>query len=207
MHRAERPRPRRARERLLRLCAGAALALAALAAGTGDAAAAQDSVQVSQASIEVRRGADSGTFVDAQFDFSLSGPLRDAVEHGIALYFSVDLEILRSRWYWFDKHLVSDSINYRLSYSPLTRQYRLARGGLAQPFDSLDEALSTMRHVHQWRVADAGVLDGGNLRARIRLRLDTSMLPKPFQFSALTERDWALGSEWTGVIVPGEAGN
>jgi hypothetical protein len=179
-----------------------------LAAGTLAAPAlADDAVMVSQATVMVRRGADPGTYVDAQFDFALAGPLRDAVEHGIALYFSVDLEILRGRWYWFDKRLVSESLVYRLSYSPLTRQYRLARGGLAQPFDSLEQALATMRRVRQWRVADAGALDGGNVRGRIRLRLDTSMLPKPFQFNALTDRDWALGSEWTGVVLPPDAQN
>jgi hypothetical protein len=167
-------------------------------------ARAEDRVVVSQAVAHVRRGADAGTFVDAQFDFSLPGPLREAVEHGIPLYFSVDLEILRSRWYWFDKRVVGESLVYRLSYSPLTRQFRLARGGLAQPFDSLEQALANMRRVHEWRVADAGALDPENLHGRIRLRLDTSMLPKPFQFNAITDRDWAIGSDWTQLQLPGD---
>jgi hypothetical protein len=170
-------------------------------------AQAEDRVLVSQAAVQVRHGTDPGTFVDAQFDFTLPTPLRDAVEHGIPLYFSVDIEILRGRWYWFDKRLVSDSLVYRLSYSPLTRQYRIARGGLAQPFDSLEQALASMRRVHQWRVADAGVIEGENVRGRIRLRLDTTMLPKPFQFNALTDRDWAIGSDWAGVVLPAETPN
>jgi hypothetical protein len=32
--------------------------------------------------------------------------------------------------------------------------------------------------------------------AAVRLRLDTSLLPKPLQIDALGSRDWHLSSEW-----------
>lgn len=183
--------------------AGAALLLALFALGLAGAtpAAAEERIVVTSADVRVQREADSGTYVDAQFDLPLPASLRDAVDHGIALYFVVELEISRSRWYWFDKRLLADALEYRLSFSPLTRQYRLARGGLAQPFDTLDQALATVRRLSQWRVGDAALLDGGNVQARIRMRLDTSMLPKPFQVNALTDRDWTLASEWTRMAV------
>jgi hypothetical protein len=181
------------------LFALAALVLASLPA------AADERIAVSRAGLEVRHGADPGAYVDAQFDLQLPASLRDAVDHGIALYFAIDVEVTRSRWYWFDKRVLDDTIEYRLSFSPLTREYRLARGGLAQPFESLDQALATMRRVSQWRIADSTLLDGGNTRARIRLRLDTSMLPKPFQVSALTDRDWTLVSDWANLpLAAGE---
>jgi len=157
---------------------------------------AEDRISVSHATVSVRSGADPGTFVDAQFDFELPLSLREAVDHGMALYFVIELEVSRGRWYWFDKRLLDDSIEYRLSFSPLTRQYRLARGALAQPFDSLDQALATMRRVTQWRVADATLFAGGKTWGQIRMRLDTSMLPKPFQVNALTDPDWVLASDW-----------
>lgn len=170
-------------------------------------ARAEDRIAVSHATLSVRNGADAGTFVDAQFELELPLSLREAVDHGIALYFVIELEVSRSRWYWFDKRLLDDSIEYRLSFSPLTRQYRLARGGLAQPFDSLDQALATMRRVTQWRIADARLFEAGNTHARIRMRLDTSMLPKPFQVNALTDRDWVLASDWSAVALPASAPN
>jgi hypothetical protein len=101
-----------------------ALALSALSA------AADERIAVSRAGVEVRHGADPGAYVDAQFELQLPASLREAVDHGIALYFSVDVEVTRSRWYWFDKRVLDDTIEYRLSFSPLTREYRLARGGL-----------------------------------------------------------------------------
>ena len=32
--------------------------------------------------------------------------------------------------------------------------------------------------------------------AAVRLRLDTAQLPKPFQLTTLTSRDWNLQSDW-----------
>jgi hypothetical protein len=185
------------------------LALAWVVAGLGTpagAARAEEGIAVTRAELVVRQGADPGTFVDAQFSLPLPPALRDAVDHGIALYFVIELEISRSRWYWFDQRLVNEAIQYRLSYSPLTRQYRLTRGGLAQPYDTLDQALATLRRVAQWRVGDAALLEGGRINSRIRLRLDTSMLPKPFQVSALTDRDWTLGSDWAPLELQREGG-
>ena len=179
-----------------RLASFAIACLLAFAAQALVPVRAEDRIGVLHATVVTRAGADAGTFIEAQFDLNLPPSLREAVDHGIALYFAIDLDISRSRWYWFDKQLVDDSIEYRLSYSPLTRQYRLARGGLALPFDSLDEALATMRRVSSWRVGDGKLLDGGKPRARIRLRLDTSMLPKPFQVTALTDPDWTMTSSW-----------
>jgi hypothetical protein len=176
----------------------AVLALLALLA-IAPPALADERIGVARAGLEVRHGADPGAYVDAQFDLQLPASLREAVDHGIALYFAIDVEVTRSRWYWFDKRVLDDTVEYRLSFSPLTREYRLARGGLAQPFESLDQALGTMRRLSQWRIADSTLLDGGNTHARIRLRLDTSMLPKPFQVSALTDRDWTLVSEWANL--------
>ena len=145
---------------------------------------------------------DGAVLLDAQFDFDLPTVLEDAVNRGIALYFVVEFELFRPRWYWFDKKLVDVTRTYRLTYSPLTRQYRLATGALAQPFDSLADALATLRRVRSWRVADRTLIrPDDDYTAQVRMRLDTSQLPKPFQVNALTNRDWTLASDWRNVPV------
>ncbi|HYB51718.1 MAG TPA: DUF4390 domain-containing protein [Burkholderiaceae bacterium] len=183
------------------------VALLLALAGAPWHAQAEDRITVSHAAFSMRSGADPGTFVDAQFELELPSSLREAVDHGIALYFVIEVEVTRSRWYWFDKHLLDDAIEYRLSFSPLTRQYRLARGALAQPFDSLDQALGTMRRVTQWRIGDSDLFEGSNTHGRIRMRLDTSMLPKPFQVSALTDPDWMLASDWSRLTRTSDSPN
>ncbi|HUN92113.1 MAG TPA: DUF4390 domain-containing protein [Burkholderiaceae bacterium] len=187
-------------------CRRAAAGLLALFAASwliaGAPARAEERIAVAGAALEAERGADPGVFLNAQFEFTLPPALADAVTRGVAVYFVVDFELSRHRWYWVDQRLAEESLGYRLSYSPLTRQYRLARGALAQPFDTLDEALATIRRVGHWKVLDADVLrPDQRYDARVRLRLDTSLLPKPFQVNALTNRDWSLTSEWFAVPV------
>jgi hypothetical protein len=164
-------------------------------------AAADDRIEVRSA--ELRPAADGdGISLDAVFDFELPWALEDAVNRGVALYFVVDFELYRTRWYWFDDRRISAALTYRLSYSPLSRQYRLARGTLALPYDSLGAALAGLRRVSGWTVIESGVLSPGeSYSARVRLRLDTTQLPRPFQMSALTNRDWTLASEWRNVPV------
>jgi hypothetical protein len=143
--------------------------------------------------------------LNATFEFELPQALEEAVQKGIALYFNIEFELFRKRWYWFDRKVASSTLTYRLSYSPLTRQYRLARGGLSQSFESLDEALALLKSVRNWKVADKSVLSPRDeYDAQVRMRLDVTQLPKPFQVNAITSREWTLASDWREVPVTAE---
>jgi Domain of unknown function (DUF4390) len=156
----------------------------------------QPSVSVGAAELEVRDDPEPGLYLNAQFAFEPSPAIEDAVRRGIPVYFAIDFELVRTRWYWFNRRVASATLAYRLSYSPLTRQFRLSRGALGQPFDTLSEALATVRTVREWKVADSSAAESrDHLVARVRLRLDTTMLPKPFQVDSLTNHDWALASD------------
>jgi hypothetical protein len=136
---------------------------------------------------------------------ALPQALEEAVQKGIALYFNIEFELYRKRWYWFDRRIASSTLVYRLSYSPLTRQYRLARGGLSRPFESLDETLALLKSVRNWKVADRWILSPReDYVAQVRMRLDVSQLPKPFQVNAITSREWSLASDWREVQVTPE---
>ena len=77
--------------------------------------------------------------LNAQFDFAFNPTLEEALQKGISLYFVLEFELSRPRWYWIDEKVAQLSVQYRLSYTPLTRQYRLTSGLLGQQFDSLEE--------------------------------------------------------------------
>ena len=180
---------------------GCAVALLLLAATP---ARADDRIVVTEAALAVAtNGAEPGIVVNAEFEFDLPWALEDAINRGVALYFVADFELYRTRWYWFDRRIAAASLTYRLTYSPLTRQYRVARGALALPFDTLADAVASIRRIRGWKVLDRGTVRAGeDYRAQIRMRLDTSQLPRPFQINALTNRDWTLASEWRNVPVP-----
>jgi hypothetical protein len=135
--------------------------------------------------------------LDASFDVQFSGALLEALARGLPLYFITEFELTRGRWYWLDEVVARQEIQYRLSYNALTRQYRLASGALHQNFDTLQEAAGVMARIRGRPVADKAALKKGEeYTAGVRLRLDTSQLPTPFQVSALTSREWHLSSGW-----------
>ena len=151
--------------------------------------------------IELRRGSvdvgDEGYVINADFSIELRSRQEDAVNKGLSLYFLVEFEATRSRWYWLDEKVVSLQQRFRLTYQPLTRQYRLSSGALHQNFSTLDEAVRTLSRVRSWLIpASAQLRTGDGLTGALRMRLDLTQLPKPFQVDALTSRDWNLSSDW-----------
>lgn len=144
--------------------------------------------------------AEDGYVLSADFQFELTPRLEEAVTRGVVLYFVVDFEMTRSRWYWFDEKLVSRSQTYSLSYHALTRQYRLAAGGgLHQSFATLSEAVAVLARLRNWEVIDRrdrALRPGETYQAALRLQLDLNQLPRPFQINALGNRDWRLASDW-----------
>jgi Domain of unknown function (DUF4390) len=192
--------PTMALRAFLPLMAGLAFLLAPLQAR------ADERIGVMAAALELAKDNGNAAIVlNATFEFELPQALEEAVQKGIALYFNIEFELFRKRWYWFDRRVASETLTYRLSYSPLTRQYRLARGGLSQPFDSLEEALALVKSVRNWRVADRAQLSSRDDHdAQVRMRLDVSQLPKPFQVNAITSREWNLASDWREIQVTAE---
>ena len=158
-----------------------------------------DDIEVRDAQVHAT---EEGLVLDADFDFELSPRLSDVVANGVPLYFRVDFELTRRRWYWFDESAASKRLQLRLSYHPLSRQYRLSTGLLQQSFATLDEALNVLKRIRNWLVVDRTVtFDEADYDAAVRMRLDTTLLPKPFQLSALTGRDLQLDSPWRRFTV------
>lgn len=153
--------------------------------------------------IEVRRASvthtDEGYILQGEFDIKLTPVLDDALHKGVPLYFVLEFDLIRSRWYWTNERLATLQQPQRLSYNTLTRQYRVGVGALYQNFSTLKEALDYMSRVRRRLDIEPGALrKDTTYNAVLRLRLDTTQLPKPFQLH--TGRDWGINSEsyrWT----------
>jgi hypothetical protein len=180
------------------------LAAAALAA----APAAAEEIAVGATQLV---GTSEGIVLNADFTLDLTTRLEDALQQGVPLYFVVEFECLRPRWYWLDEKIGTATLTARLSFHALTRTYRLSTGTLHQSFATLDEALRALGRVREWLVLPAGALRPDSAyNAYVRMRLDTAQLPKPFQVSALANREWNLASGWKrwpvdGSIIVSEA--
>ena len=150
-------------------------------------------------SAELTRNGDN-YYLEANFEVGLTPTLEDALNKGLPLHFVVEFELIYPRWYTaylWNKSVAELEQHHRLSYNALTRQYRLSFGTLHQNFDTLNDALALLGRLRRRFLVDADALDEGKIyEAAIRMRLDVSQLPKPFQINALASRDWNLSSEW-----------
>lgn len=165
-----------------------ALTLCALSAGAGA------EQRISYAEIVP---SDEGYVVNADITLDLNPRLVDAVRRGVSLYFTAEFVVERPRWYWLDAVVAERALNFRLSYHAITRSYRLSVGNFHQSFETLDEAVRTMMRIRHWQIAPLDALESGaSYHAALRFQLDTSLLPKPFQVTALGSRDWNLGTDW-----------
>lgn len=189
--------------------AAALLAVGALVAGLGlpgaaGRAHAQEAGSASGLRLEL---GDPGLYLNAQLHFTLPLPVEDALYKGIPMYFVLDAQVARERWYWTDRQVAQAARYLRLSYQPLTRRWRLStaaepleRSGLGvvlgQNFDALGEALEAMQRVARWKIAEPGtVTPGMAYSVRLAFRLDTSQLARPFQIGTLGSNSWSLALE------------
>ena len=123
----------------------------------------------------VLAAADEAYYLEANFEIALNPTLEEALNKGLPLYFLLEFEIIRPRWYWLDDRVI----------------------GNPKHFNDLNEALAFLSRVRRRHVLEIGMLSRGTVyAAAVRMRLDVSQLPKPFQLNALASRDWNLSSEW-----------
>jgi len=153
-----------------------------------------DTIEVKSADL---RAEEDGYYLNAEFEFALNPTLEEALQKGVPLYFLLEFELSRPRWYWLDEKVLTATTQYRVAYNALTRQYRASSGLLGQTFTSVDELERFLSRVTSREVARRDQLATGmRYEAAVRLRLDVNQLPKPFQVNALASREWTLQSEW-----------
>ncbi len=149
--------------------------------------------------------ADQHLLMSADATLALGERLIEAAERGVGLVLVAELELTQARWYWFDRKVVRAERRWRISHNALTRQWRLAADdALALQLSSLDEALRLAGRIRDWKIPLAEGLPDGELQGRLRLRVDLSQLPKPFQLNALSNSDWASDDAWTPFVLTTE---
>lgn len=147
--------------------------------------------------------------ISSRFQTELPDQLRQALTQGVPLNFTLSYQLTAPTiaTYRFRLSQIvggSNSVQYKLSYHPLTNRYRVTVGTFSTEYNALETALRGIGAIANWRVLDAGLLSGVAARdvgAEIRLVLSTSQLPKPFQINALTSRSWQLDSGWKALSI------
>lgn len=169
------------------------LACQLMLAFTCATARAAEGIEITRASIEA---SDDGYRLSAAYAFDLTPGLEQAIQHGVALSFTTEIELTRPRWWWTDDHAVSSRRTVKLSYDVLFRVYHVSvLGSIQQNFDTLDDALLAIRRPARWLIASKGALKPGETyNVTLRMFMDRDFLSKPLQVDAFNNSDWRLAS-------------
>ena len=123
---------------------------------------------------------------------------------GIPMVFVAEADVLRERWYWYDKKLATTTRHMRLSYRPLTRRWRLHTSPtpigntglgvtLGQNFETLGEAMGAIQRISRWKVAEAADIEpDARHNVDFRFYMDVAQLPRPFQIGTVGQPDWRI---------------
>lgn len=153
-------------------------------------------------------------FVAAKVAFDLPSVVEDALLKGIPMFFVAEADLLQERWYWYDKKTSGVQRQFRLAYQPLTRRWstKLSSGAaadssqglaLSQSYETLAEALASVKQVSQWKVGDVIEADPNvKYKVEFRFRLDLSQLPRPFQIGAIGQSEWSMQAQARTSVLP-----
>lgn len=139
---------------------------------------------------------------------TLTPILEEALKSGLSLPFTYEFQLTKPKFYAWTQRLMhwfepTATLHYRLSYEALTGQYRVSTGGFYRNFTSLKDALAGLGILHGWQVLPNTQVARApdHFMGKIRLRLNRSHLPKPYQFTAIGNTDWEFDSGWIKLTV------
>jgi hypothetical protein len=148
---------------------------------------------------------DAALYMSVNWRFDLPSALEDALLKGITLYFVTEVEINQERWYVYNQRVAQAERHVRLFYQPLTRRWRVNISpqpfnvsglgmSLGQSYDTAEEAMSAVRRIVQWRIANASDYNPeAKQTISISFKLDLKQLPRPLQIGAAGQSDWNIG--------------
>ena len=137
-----------------------------------------------------------GYEISVDSDIVLNSTLEQALEKGIVLYFVTKFSLIDSNWYWLDEEVARGKSRVGLRYYALTRQYHLNHPSFSQTFNTLQEALKALGQLRNFSLTVKSELKPDvEYIASLRVWLDLTRMPKPFQVEALGSKKWDLSSD------------
>lgn len=139
---------------------------------------------------------EQGYAISVDSEIVLNATLEQVLEKGIVLYFVTKFSLVDARWYWPSDEVARGKLRVGLRYYALTRQYHLNHPSFSQSFNTLKEALQVLGQVRDYPLTVRSELRQDiDYIASLRVWLDLTRLPKPFQVEALGSSKWDLSSD------------
>jgi hypothetical protein len=182
------------RLRFLRL--GFALLLCFLATAGADAASKQSQLLIRSAHATLD---DDVYELDTQLDMQLPRGALKAVDGGLTLHLTYQIEVSRVRRWMPDAGVATIEQKFELAYHALSQRYlvRNLNTGEQQDFGSMEAALARIADVKGLPVLDASLLPPGpEYEGRVRAVLDMASASEAFGWLLFWTDDWSAESDW-----------
>lgn len=142
---------------------------------------------------------DSSLLLDARFRFRFDDEIYEALQHGVELHITVNVQIRRERKWLWDAVIADQSLEFVLHHHPLTDDFAVTDGqtGVRRQFPDVQEALTYLGTIHGRPILPLQELDPeARYSGRIKARLNIENLPAPLQPVAYVSRKWRIESQW-----------
>lgn len=139
--------------------------------------------------------------LEFDLDLSLSDEAIDALNHGIALYIIVEVELRRKRRLKRDSLLERSRKDVEIRYHGLSRRYLIQESGIGTVSSHLtvEEALNAISSNRQVLipVPELPTNQSIDYLIAVRTRLNNETLPNPLRLISKLLPSWRLDSGWT----------
>ncbi|NJN45409.1 MAG: DUF4390 domain-containing protein [Candidatus Competibacteraceae bacterium] len=135
----------------------------------------------------------------AQIEYQLSQAPLEALQNGVPLTFSLEVEVIRKREWLWDEVLATRDQQFTLAYHALSRQYVVTDLNRAdsKSFPDAARAFEFLGSIDNLPLVNSGILNTEEIYyARLRTTLDLEKLPAPLLLVAYLSDDWYLSGEW-----------
>lgn len=119
-------------------------------------------------------------YLNADIDYRLNEAALSALESGLPLRLTVEVEVRRSRWYWADAVETRFERAHQIQFQPLTRLYMVENEltGRRQSFQTYGAAITELGRIEDLPVIEEDVLDA-NTRYDLRMRVSMEVRERP----------------------------
>jgi len=138
--------------------------------------------------------------ISADMNYQLSKRATAALQSGVPLFWSIQIQLLQHRPILWDKTLFNKEINYRLQYQALLNVYNLQNltSGETYNFSTLYAALNLMSTIRDIPLIEKSKMSvKEDYLCAVKIKFNGNLLPLPLRPLALIDKQWYLSSKWT----------
>lgn len=136
--------------------------------------------------------------LSAQVNYALSPKALEALQNGVALYWTIRIKLVTPRAWLWDETIAELNLGYRLQYHALLNMYRVKNENSLgqQNYSSLATALASMAKLDNFPIIKTDVANASDILVKLKVEFEREALPLPLRPVAYLSPSWSLSSEW-----------